>query len=147
MKNNILKTKIILSVCLLLASVAAQAVDGLLQGVWKVEQVTIEKNTDGKVQTTVYNMAAEVQNHIPCLQELEINAQTAVLRYPDGGEEPAEYTLGSDLTIYTVVGQLYRYSIKDENLILTVAYNYVNNDLLAKQTENITEKWVITLKK
>ena len=135
--------------CLLPSGIFAQSTDALSQGLWKVAQVTIEKNTNGELETTVYNTAAEVQSHIPCPQELEINAQTIVLRYSEGWEEAAEYSLEDGrLTIYIAVGaQFYRYEIKGENLILTADYNYVNNDLRAKQSKNITEKRTISLKK
>jgi len=135
--------------CLLPSAVFAQTTDVLPQGLWKVAQITIEKNTDGKLETTVYNTVAEVQSHIPCPQELEVNAEIAVLRYFDDWEEAAEYALeGDELIIYTASGvQKYRYSIQDGNLILIAAYNYVNNDLQAKRSENITEERTIILKK
>lgn len=143
-----MKIKIIIPICLLLTNIAAQATDSLLQGRWTVMQVTIEKNIDGKIQTTVYNTAVDVQSHIPCLQELEINVQNIVLHYPNGREETTEYTFEDDqLTIYGAMEkQTYRYDIKDGNLTLTANYDYVNNNLPAKQTEYITEKRIITLK-
>ena len=130
------------AVCFSLTSMNAQS----LQGKWEVEKVSVEKNIDGKVEKTVYNSAEEVKSHVPCLQEVEVNEKTAVLRYPDGREEIAEYTTKDDLILYTVLGQRYRYEIKGENLILTVDYSYVNNDLEAKKSENIKENWIITLK-
>ena len=120
--------------------------DGIPHGLWEVAEVTIEKNTGGKVETTVYKSADEVKSHIPCPQELEVNARTATLRYPEGIEESAEYTTEGDLTLYTALGLRYRYEIKDGNLILTAIFNYVNNDLAARRSENITENWIIALK-
>ena len=125
---------------------SVQATGTLPQGKWTIEKVTIEKNTDGNVKTTVYNTAAEVKSHIPCPQELEINAQSIVLRFTDEWEEIAEYSIEDVSNIYASTGWIYRYDTKGENLILTATYNYVNNDLEAKRTESITEKWTITLK-
>ena len=143
---NDLKTKLgaIVVACLLMTTVQAQS----LQGKWTVEKVTIEKNTDGKVETTVYDSAAAVQSHIPCLQELEVNAQTITLRYPDGWEEVAEFIIdGSQLEVMTAIAtQLYQYSKSSTTLTLTATYNYVNNNLAAKTSAKITEIRTITLK-
>ena len=141
-----MKTKTIILICLLLTSIAAQA--ALPQGKWTVTQVTIEKNTDGDIQTTVYNTAAEVKSYILCPQKWEIDAQTIVQHYPGGWEETAGYTIkGNQLTIMAAGNaQLYQYSISGGNLILTATYDYVNN-LPTGYTERINEKWTITLKK
>ena len=143
---NDLKTKLgtIVIACLLMTTVQAQS----LQGKWTVEKVTIEKNTDGKVQTTVYDSAAEVQSYIPCMKELVVNAQNITLRYPSGWEETAKYTLdGNQLKIMAATAmQSYQYSLNGASLILTVTYNYVNN-LPTGQTKQIEEKWIINLVK
>ena len=144
-----MKTKMIISVCLLLASIAVvQAASVLPQGRWTIAQVTIEKNTDGNIQTTVYNTAADVKSYIPCPQELEINAQSVILRYPDGTEETTQYTLeDNQLTILIADAiQSCQYSIKDGNLTLTAKHNYVNN-LPTGHKERIAEQWIISLKK
>jgi len=138
--------KTIILTCLLLIIIAAQA--ALPQGKWTVEKVTIEKNTDGDVQTTVYNNATEVKSFIPCMQELEINGQSITLRYGKDWEDTAEYTLdGDQVTINTASGpQTYQYDDTQEGkLTLIAVYNYVNNDLQAKRSEKITEKRIITL--
>ena len=142
-----MKTKTVILICLLLTGMTAQA--ALPQGKWVVEKVIIEKSTDGNVQTTVYNNAAEVQSFIPCMQELEINAQSIVLRYADGREDTADYALeGNQLTIYIVVGsQTYQYDVKKGKLTLTAVYNYVNNDTQARRSKQINEKRIITFKK
>ena len=138
--------KQILIICFLLAGVAAQA-GALPQGLWTVKQVAIEKNTGGDIQNTVYNDAAEVQSFIPCIQEMKINEQTITVRYPNGREETAAYTLNGDLLIiYISIGaQTYRYSTNGENLILIADYRYVNNNLQEKTTTRITEQRTITL--
>ena len=120
--------------------------DMLSHGLWEVTQVTIEKNTDGRAEKIVNNAAKEVRSHNPCPKELEVNEKTATLRYSNGWEEPAEFTTEGDLTLYTVLGQRFRYEIKEGSLILTVRYNYVNNDLAARRSERITENWTIILK-
>ena len=129
---------------LLVANVQAQN----LQGKWSVEKVSIEKNTDGKVKKTVYKSAAEVKSYIPCPQEWEVkDSKTITLRYADGREEPAEYTMeGNQLKIMTATAmQLYQYSIKGKSLTLTTTHNYVNN-LPTGHTERIEEKWTMVLK-
>ena len=139
----------IISVCLLLASIAVQAAGALPQGRWEVAQVTIEKNSDGNIQTTVYNTAVDVKSRIFCPQEWEISAQGIVLHYPDGIKDIVENTLeDNQLTVYAFDGsmQLYQCSMSSENLILTATHDYVNM-LPAGQIEKIVEKWVITLKK
>ena len=140
--------KSIISVCLLFVNVSVQAAGTLPQGRWTTEKVTVEKNTDGTIQTTEYGTAADVKSYIPCPQEWEVNAQTIVLRYPNGREESAEYTLEDNrLTIFKTVATLtYQYDTSGENIILTAAYNYVNN-LPTGDTEHIGEKWIITLKR
>ena len=122
--------------------------EGIPHGLWLVTQVTIEKNTDGKMERTVFKSADEVKSHIPCPQELEVNAKTATLRYPGSWEDTADYTLnGNQLIIYILVGtQQYQYGISNGNLLLTADYNYVNNDLIAKKSENIAEHRRIILK-
>jgi len=122
--------------------------DGIPYGKWEVTQVAIEKNTGGRAENTAIQSANEVRSHIPCLQELEVNAATATLRYPDGREETAEYTIeGDQLILYIVAGiQKFQYSTKDGILTLTAMYNYVNNDLKAKRSEDIREQRIIYLK-
>ena len=143
-----MKTKGMILIGLLLATMTMQAAGDLPQGKWTVEQITIEKNVDGKIQLAVYNSAETIQSHIPCPNELEINGQNIVLRYSDEREESAEYTLESDqLTILIAVGnQTYKYEIKNDTLTLTANYQYVNNDLIARKSEQISEKRVIILK-
>ena len=143
-----MKKHTLISLCFLLA-VAAQA-GTLPQGRWTVTQVTVEKNTGGNIETTVYNSAAELQGFfIPCIQEMEINEQTITVRYPSGREETAVYTTEGDLLIIHIpVGaDTYHYSTSGENLILTATYNYVNNNLKEKTSTPITEQRIITLKK
>jgi len=132
--------------CLLPSGIFAQSTDALSQGLWKVAQVTIEKNTDGKLETTVYNTAAEVQSRISCPQEWEISAQNIVMRYPSGRETTSKYTVDGNLLkiMATAAAQSYRYKTDKENLTLTIEYKYVNN-LPTRQRERIEEKWTIIL--
>lgn len=135
--------------CLLTACFILQAKDALPQGKWTTVQITSEKNTDGKVQTIVFDSAAGVRSHIPCPQELEIQEKGIVLHYPDGWKESASYTLeGDSLTLFIPVGnQTYKCEIKEDSLTLTATYQYVNNDLSAKKSEKISEKRMIAFKK
>ena len=144
-----MNAKMIISVCLLLSSIAVQAAGALPQGRWEVTQVTIEKNTGGNIQTTVYNTAADVQSYIPCPKEWEINEKNIVLHYLNGVEESVEYTFEGDRLIILEDSMLpYWYSINGENLILTTTTTYIYaNNLPTGQTERIEEKWTITLKK
>lgn len=142
-----MKKQLFFSICCLLTGIAAQAAT-LPQGQWTVTQVTIEKNTGGDTQTTVYNTAADVQSFIPCMQEIEINGKSITLYFPNGRKETTTYTLEGDLlTINNITGaQVYRYSINGEDLILTATYNYVNNNLAEKKSVRITEQRIIILK-
>ena len=94
----------------------------------------------------VYNTVAELQSHLPCPQELEVNAQNIVLRYADGREAVPEYLPDSNqLTIITAgVVLQYRYSIAGENLTLISTYEYLYNRP-AEQIERIEEKCTIIL--
>ena len=139
-------------ICLLAASMVAKANETLPQGTWEVEQVTSEKNTDGKIQTVVYNSTADIESHIPCPQKLEIHETGVILHYADEWKESASYSFKGDLLILFIpVGnQTYKCEIKDDTITLTATYQYVKNDLSArpvKKTENIREKRIITFKK
>jgi hypothetical protein len=142
-----LKT-IIIIVCLWPTVIIAQAAGALPQGLWKVAQVTIEKNVDGNLQTTVYNTAEEVQSYIPCFREWEIKAQSIVIRYNDEWVETSPtYTIeGNRLSIVCELGGSYGYELNGNTLTLTTVYHYVNN-LPTGHTEQIEEKWTISLKK
>jgi len=122
--------------------------NGIPLGKWEVTQVAIEKNYSGKVENTAINSVNELKSHIPCLQDLELNATTATLRYPDGREETVEYAIeGGQLILYTASEtQKFQYSTIEGNLTLTAVYNYVNNDLKAKRSEDIREQRIIYLK-
>ena len=144
-KMNNLKTKLgtIVVVCLLMTNVQAQS----LQGKWSVEKVTIEKNTDGNVQTIVYDSATEVKNsYVPCPQEWEVTGQNLVLRYPDGRVEPTRFTLAGNQLTMNAVGAIhtYQYSLSGGKLVLSITYNYRNN-LPTGQVAQIEEKWTINL--
>lgn len=147
-RNNKTQLSLIIGVCLLLTGLAAQASDKLPQGRWVVKQVSIEITTNGRAATTTHSATAKVTNHIPCPQELEISEKSVVLRYSDGCEDDAGYTLeGDQLTIHVVAGkQTYKCDVNDDTLTLTATYHYVNNDLKAKKSEQISEKRVIVFK-
>ena len=134
--------------CLMLLATSVTAQASIPQGIWVVTQVTIERNTDGDIETAVYNSVAEVQSFIPSFKELEIiNAQSVKVRY-DSWKEKAQYTIdGNQLIVLTSVAkQTYEYSMKGENLVLTAVYSYLYN-LPTGQTQQITENWTIVLKK
>ena len=142
-----MKIRVIIITCLL-AGVAVQAQNKLPQGKWAVEQVTIEKNTDGNLQTTVYNTAAEVKSYIPCPQEWEIGTENILLRYSDGSEESTALAFEGNKLKIAAAGalQLYNYSITGNTLTLTITHNYRYNNPEG-QMERIEEKWTIILKK
>ena len=144
---NTSKRNVMIVCTLLLVGVSVQA--GMLpQGKWRIKTINVEKNTNGNLQTTVYAAASEVKSHILCPQEWEINEKNIVLRYPNGREDAAEYTLeGKQLTIIAAEKSLvYLYKTKGKNLILTATYTYVNN-LPTGEVERIEEKWIIWLEK
>jgi len=144
-----MKTKLFFSICLMLlaASITAQA--SIPQGIWTVTQITIEKNIDGIIQTSVYNTPAEVQSFIPSFNELEIiNEQSARVRY-DGWEETVEYLVDDNLLkIQASDGfmQPFQYSLSGNTLILNTTYNYINN-LPTGRAEQIIENRTIVLRK
>ncbi len=139
----------ILFAAVLLHSANAQNSAILPQGRWKVSQITIGKNTDGKTQTSVYKTAAEVQSYIRCPQEWEVkDTQNIVLEYSEGTKEPCTYTLEANrLTVHTPSGmQVYQYATNTKILTLITTYNYINN-LSIGDVEHIMEQWTIILKK
>jgi len=151
--------------------------DTLPHGLWKVERVSIEKNTESYLQASTddsapivttnattkvttnaeYKSVAEVKSHISCPQELIISEKNIVLRYPNGVEATIEHSLEDQrLTILTYDGtmQAYQYRITDGNLIFTVTHHYNNmlpvrqgSSITEQQVERVTENWAITLKK
>ena len=140
-----MKVKVITLTCML-AGMAVQAQDKLLQGQWEVKQVTVEKNTDGKIDTTVYNTAAEMQAY-PLPVEWEIkDAQTIVWHYYNGTKQALDYSLGvnNQLLIATTTLQSYQYSINGNTMTLITTNNYKQN-LHTGHTEHINEKWTIVL--
>ena len=136
-----MKTKIIFLTCLLLAGIIAQAANNFPQGLWKVTQIIVEKNTDGNIQTAVYDKVSDVQSFIPFPEAWEINAQTIVLHYPAGEKETIEYAIENGRLTITAAGviQTYGYGMNDGNLILDIV---INNPYA-----EIREKWIFTLKK
>ena len=172
--GGIFRQVVILCVCLfgipaLFAGISVQADDKLPQGTWGVVEVTVkqkrarkvERNTDGNVvrnvydtaspveEENVYDTASKVKSFIPCPQEWEIrDAQTIKLRYPDGNEDVALYSLNGDQFTIAVAGALflYRYSMTDESLTLTASleldYNQPEGGV-----EHISESCIIILKK
>ena len=136
-----MKTKIIILTCLLLASIVAQATGDFPQGLWKVKQVTVEKDTDGNIQTIVYDKVSDVKSFIPFPEAWEIDAQTIVLHYPAGEKEIVEYILENGRLTITAAGaiQTYGYGMNDEILILDTIINNLHAET--------REKWIITLKK
>ena len=142
-----MKVKVITLTCML-AGMAVQAQDKLLQGQWEVKQVTVEKNTDGKIDTTVYNTVAEVKELMRFPQMLEVkDAKTILLHYPGVNQEvAAEYRLNGDKLRIDEgpLGYSYLVEIKDGNLILTNIDTYISKPF-GGQMENITKKLTIVL--
>ena len=162
MKKMITKT-LILS-CLFLTSIFIRANDTIPHGKWEVTQFTIEKNTDGRVETVTQetnkniddrvmaatdNALRDMQSFIPCPQEWEIkDSKTIVLRFSDETEITTEYIIFNDTLSIRAFGAImqYRYEVSDTNLTLTLAYKYKWNSP-SRQVEQIEEKWVIILTK
>lgn len=139
--------KAIILASLFLAGIATQAAAALPQGLWKVEQVTIEKSTNGNVETTVYNAAAEVQSYIPCFKTWEIGAQNIVIRYDENRVKTVRPTVkGNTVTIVSGTSTTsYQYELSGDTLTLTVTHNYPYNHR-ANQASPVEEKWTIKLK-
>ncbi len=146
MKATVLKItiKIAVTVCLLLAGITAQA--ALPQGKWVVEQVSIEKNTDGKIENAVYKSAAEVQSYIPCPQEWEIkDSENIILHFP-GNIEETKYSLEGDQLTIPAAGAIleFNYTVSGEGMTLTMTYNYDYNQPVGNIV-HIIEKWTVVL--
>ena len=144
------RQKVLVVVLLLLCGFAVQAQNKLPQGKWEVKQITVEKNTNGNPQTTVYNAVTEVKNDIRFPQMMEVkNGENMVLCYPDSIENiTTEYTLeNNQLTIKGIGTALqYQYSIDGGLLTLTSTCSYTSNAMEGNR-KNIVETWVFTLKK
>lgn len=142
-----MKTKLFFSICLMLlaASITAQA--SIPQGIWTVTQITIEKNIDGIIQTSVYNTPVEGHRFIPFLKGLEVNVEDMVLHY-DGWEEisPSYTVSGNYLTLMSEMFQHpIPYSLSGGVLTLLTTHNYIYNTA-AGQVKQITENRTINLK-
>ena len=139
-----------LTFCLLLtATMAVQA--QTLQGKWTVEKVTIEKNTDGKMDSTVYPSVEAVKDYTTFPQVLDVkDAKTLLMRYADATEEmEADYTLEDGVLriTYNVLGFSYLYSLNADTLVLT-SYPFVFVEKTqAGEKKMVTAKWIFTLKK
>ena len=152
-EKNLIFFSIVL-VCIFLINVpvifaqTAQANNAIPYGTWEVSQIVMEKNTNGKVETKVYNKAAEMKERIPCPQAWEIkDSGIIVLRYSDNVEETTEYTIEDSVLTINSVGIVlkYMYTLNNETLTLTVTQKYMWNqpDGLV---DDIEEKRTITLK-
>ena len=148
-----MRTKLVVLTCLLLVGMIMpsfaqikEVPKTIPQGKWEVKQVTIEKNTDGNVQITAYNTAAEMQKY-PLPIEWEIkDSQTIVWYYGNGVEQMLEYSLEENdkLQIVTTTLQSYQYSINGNTMTLITTNNY-KQTLHTGHTEHINEKWTIVL--
>ena len=121
----------------------------LLQGTWEVEQVTMEKNTDGRVERRTNVKANEVKGLLPCPQRWEIkDSKTVVLHFSDKEVESTDFTLEGDKLTIRYLGAIMQYNfvIKDDVLTLTTSHKYHWNQASGR-TESIEEKWNMTLKK
>jgi len=144
-----MKIKGLSLLCFLLTSMVIQANDTIPIGTWVVTQTSIEKYTDGRSKSTVYNSASKVQSYVRCPQVLEVkDSVTLMLRYSDETEETAKYKLeGNQLIVYAPdATQSYQFSMNGEKMTLRITHNYLNN-LREGRTERIEEKWSIDLQK
>ena len=121
----------------------------LLQGSWEVTQITIEKNTDGKIEKTAYDNAGKIQSHIPCPQKWVFKDSTAAtLYFQDDREEITEYSVDEDQLMIRYLGALlqYQYVVSGDKVMLTMSNKYQWNQP-SGHIEQIEEKWVIHLNK
>jgi hypothetical protein len=126
-----------------------QAKDVLPQGMWEVEQVSIEKNTDERTDNKVYRKQVHVPSYIRFPQKWEIkDSVTIVLHYDDGVEDIAFYELkGRQLSVHAPEAlQTYQCDIKDNMMTLIIRHHYYNN-LPSGRTEQIKEHWTVVLLK
>jgi len=122
-------------------------------GTWKVTQITSEKDTEGKIETTRYKSTADVKDYIRFPQTIEVkDSLTIVLSYFDREEKSmASYILEGD-TLSIIEGPLrliYLYELKDSEFVLTMESTYVNrkwDDNSSPITEIIAQKWIFILK-
>jgi len=141
-------TKALILSCLFLTSILIRANDTIPHGKWEVSQVTIEKNTDGKVETTVHDTLRAGQSFIPCPQIWEFrDSVNVVLHFPDGNKEVTNYVVdGNQITIgFLGALQKYGYAVEDHKLTLTVTHSYQWNQPSGNLAV-IEEKWTVILK-
>ena len=125
----------------------------LPSGTWKVTQITSEKETEGKIDTTRYKSTADVKDYIRFPQTIEVkDSLTIVLSYFDTEEKStASYLLEGD-SLSIIEGPLrhiYLYELKDDDLVMTMESTYVNrkwDDNSTPITEIIAHKWIFILK-
>jgi hypothetical protein len=136
-------------ICLLAASMVAKANETLPQGTWEVENITVDNNTDGKIENKAYGRNTKIHSYLPCPQKWEIkDSKTIVLYFEEGQKETTDYELKDNQLIIRYAGavQSYRYTVKDETLTLTITHKYKWNGSDGR-VQNREEKWNITLKK
>ena len=144
-----MKTKLTIFVYLALTTIIVQANDTIPHGKWDVVKLTIEKDTDGKVETIVADSLNNVESYLPCPQTWEFRDSTkAVLRFADGREEETAYNdEGNKFTIaFSGAFQRYQYVVNDKNLTLTVTHTYMMNQP-SGHLATIKEKWTMVLEK
>ena len=122
------------------------------EGWWNVVQVTVEQNTDGKVEKGVYANAAEVESDIQCPQEwLIIHAPRGILlRYADGSENLYRYDIEDNQLIISIddnTKYVYQYEIKGEEVTLTTVHEQPGKNEQRKAEKQNVEQWTITLRK
>ena len=121
----------------------------LLQGTWEVEQVTMEKNTDGRIERRANVRANDAKGFLPCPQRWEIkDSKTVILHFPDKEVEPTEYIVEGDKLTIWYLGAIMQYTfvINEDKLTLTTTYKYHWNQA-AGRISSIEEKLNLTLKK
>ena len=121
-------------------------------GLWEVTQVVLENNAVGRAQDVRHNTSADVKDYVRFPQVIEvIDSKTILLQYEGIAEKRiAEYTIDGDriAILEGPIGYTYQYSLNDDNLILTLEYQYANSrsNRSAGQAEFITEKWSFTMR-
>jgi len=146
------------SVPVLIAGITATNRDSIPYGEWEVVQLTIEKNTDGKVETVVRDTENKVEkaetdrlsdepSYISCPQMWDFKDSTnVVLRFPNGSEETSSYRIEGEKFSIRFQGAIHQfgYVVNGNNLTLTLTLTYRWNQP-SGHLADIEEKWTVIL--
>jgi hypothetical protein len=129
------------------------ASDSIPYGLWKVTQVTVERNTGNKIDTIRYSTIDSVKDRISFPQALEVIDRKIMMLTYSGLEEKrtAGYTIDGNRLLITVgaVAHTYFFSMKEGKLILTMEQSFANSrsNQSAGQAALVSEKWIFLFNK